>query len=204
MELLSAIFIFAIATSVTPGPNNIMMMTSGLNYGVKKSMPHLFGICVGFPAMVMVVGLGLGFIFERYAFIHELIKVVGILYLLYLAWAIAQSTPMGLEGKASKPISFIQGALFQWVNPKAWITATSAIAAYTSSAADVYLQVGIIAAVFFLVAFPCVGAWVVFGARLKQLLQKPAHQSVFNRVMSLLLVLSVLPAIVELISHYGV
>lgn len=198
MEFISAIFIFAISTSVTPGPNTIMMMSSGLNYGVKSSMPHLLGICFGFPAMVVLVGLGLGFIFERYGFIHEVIKLVGIVYLVYLAWVIGHSSPVRLDAKQSAPISFMQAALFQWVNPKAWVTATSAIAAYTSTASDIYLQVTVIAAVFFLVAFPCVGIWIVFGTKLQRLLHKPDQQKLFNIAMALLLLVSVIPAIYEL------
>ena len=153
MELYLAIFIFAASTTVTPGPNNIMIMSSGLNYGIKKSMPHLLGICFGFPAMVIMVGLGFSIVFEMYPLFHEVIKVLGVVYLLYLAWLIASSSPTSLEGGNSKAFSFTQAALFQWVNPKAWVMATSAVSAYTSLSSDIFLQVIFIALAFFVVAF---------------------------------------------------
>jgi len=133
MELLLAVFLFAVSSTITPGPNNIMVMTSGLNFGVKSTIPHLLGVCIGFPIMVILLGLGLGLIFDLYPFIHEFIKIFGVLYLLYLAWKIANSTSQIAGKQQQKPFSFIQAALFQWLNPKAWIMATSAIAAYTST-----------------------------------------------------------------------
>jgi len=201
MELLPAIIFFAISMSVTPGPNNIMVMTSGLNYGVQKSMPLFLGICIGFPVMVIFVGLGLSVVFQLYPILFEVIKGLGIIYLLYLAYVIASST-VSYSSKKPKPLTFIQGALFQWVNPKAWITATGAIAAYTSVSLDLYVQIIIISVTFFIVAFPCVGIWLIFGNRLKNLLHKHNHQTYFNYSMALLLFLSVLPVIAELIKKY--
>lgn len=168
MELYLAIFLFAASTTVTPGPNNIMIMTSGLNYGIKSSIPHFLGICFGFPAMVLMVGLGFSVVFETYPLFHEIIKVLGVVYLLYLAWLIASSSPASLESTKSKPLSFYQAALFQWVNPKAWVMATGAVSAYTSVSAEISMQVIYIALIFFVVAFPCVGIWLVFGVGLKK------------------------------------
>jgi threonine/homoserine/homoserine lactone efflux protein len=202
MELYLAIFIFAASTTVTPGPNNIMIMTSGLNYGVKSSIPHLLGICFGFPAMVIMVGLGFSVIFETYPLFHEVIKVLGVVYLLYLAWLIASSSSTALEGKKSKSVSFTQAALFQWVNPKAWVMATSAVSAYTSIASDLFSQVVIIALVFFIVSFPCIGVWLFFGVGLKKYLNSSKNQKIFNLSMALLLVASVLPVLIELVELY--
>lgn len=198
MELYLAIFIFAASTTVTPGPNNIMIMTSGLNYGIKKSIPHLLGICFGFPAMVIMVGLGFSVVFEMYPLFHEVIKVVGVVYLLYLAWLIASSLPASLEGNNAKPFSFTQAALFQWVNPKAWVMATGAVSAYTTISTDILSQVIFIALAFFIVAFPCVGIWLVFGVGLKKYFNSPKHQKIFNLSMALLLIGSVLPVLKEL------
>lgn len=202
MEFLPAIFIFAASTSITPGPNNIMIMASGLNFGKRKSFPHYLGICIGFPTMVALVGLGFGVIFDKYPLIHELIKVVGIIYLLYLSWLIANSAPKSLESAESKPVSFWQAVLFQWVNPKAWIMATGAVAAYTSATSDIYVQVLLIALVFFLVSFPCIGSWLFFGVWLKKFLKEQLHQRVFNISMASLLVISILPITYDLIREY--
>ena len=202
MELYLAIFIFAASTTVTPGPNNIMIMTSGLNYGVKSSIPHLLGICFGFPAMVIMVGLGFSVFFETYPLFHEVIKVLGVVYLLYLAWLIALSSSTALEGEKSKSFSFTQAALFQWVNPKAWVMATSAVSAYTSIASDLFSQVVIIALAFFIVSFPCIGVWLFFGVGLKKYLNSSKNQKIFNLSMALLLVASGLPVLIELVERY--
>lgn len=201
MEYLSAIFLFAISATITPGPNNVMIMTSGLNHGVRKSMPHLLGICFGFPVMVIVVGSGLGVVFQWLPILHTLIKVAGIVYLLYLAWLIANSAPTDLNGEKARPFTFMQAALFQWVNPKAWVMATGAIAAFTTVDGNIYWQSLVIAGVFFLIAFPCVGAWLYFGVVLKRLLSSPSYQRAFNIAMALLLVASILPSAWDLLAQ---
>jgi threonine/homoserine/homoserine lactone efflux protein len=204
MEFYLSIFIFAISSTVTPGPNNIMIMTSGLNYGIKNSIPHLLGICFGFPVMVIVIGFGFSVIFERYPLFNEVIKIVGVVYLLYLAWLIASSSPVSLEGKKSKPLSFTQAALFQWVNPKAWVVATGAVSAYTSVSSDIFAQVIFIALAFFIVAIPSLGTWLIFGVGIKKYLKSPKHQKVFNLSMALLLIVSVLPVLIKLVEQYVV
>ncbi|GAD89713.1 MULTISPECIES: LysE family translocator [Vibrio] len=197
MELFSAILLFAFSSTITPGPNNIMMMTSGMNYGVKRSLPHFMGICIGFPTMVVAIGLGLGSLFQWFPTLHDIIKVLGIVYLLYLAWKIASAETDSLSGEKAKPFTFLQGALFQWVNPKAWIMATGAVAAFTSDAMNIYTQVGLIAGLFLLVAFPCVGMWLVFGSKVRLFLSDPKHQKIFNVCMAILLVLSIVPVVLE-------
>lgn len=204
MELLFALLVFAGSTTITPGPNNIMMLASGVNFGVRKSLPHYLGICFGFPIMVMLVGCGLGFVFAQYPLIHQVINVIGIGYLLYLAWCIADSAPQALDAKHAKPFSFWQAFAFQWVNPKAWIMATGAVAAYTTAGDSVYAQVLLIAGVFFLVSFPCIGAWLCFGVGLKRFLKDPLHHKVFNITMAFLLLASVVPIVADLLSkHVG-
>ena len=120
MEYL-AIILFAIATCVTPGPNNAMIMASGLNYGIQRSLPHYLGIILGFPAMVIAVGLGLTSLFEKYAVLHLLLKAAGASYLTFLAWKIASAPVSDLSVTEGKPFTFLQAAAFQWVNPKAWV-----------------------------------------------------------------------------------
>ena len=200
MEHSLALFLFVVSATITPGPNNIMIMTSSVNFGVKRSLPHLFGICLGFPAMVVLVGMGISVLFEQYPIFHQIIKVLGILYLLYLSWKIATAPVNPMDDAKSKPLTFIQAAVFQWVNPKAWVMATGAVAAYTTLSGDLTWQVLYIALNFLVVAFPSVAIWLFFGLALKRLLQAPIHQKIFNIAMALLLVSSMLPVIIDVFS----
>ena len=202
MELLLAVLFFAFSTTITPGPNNVMIMSSGVNYGVKASVPDWLGICLGFPFMVLLVGFGFGVVFDRYPHLHQLIKILGTLYLLWLAWRIASAEPKAIEQGKSKPFSFFQAVLFQWVNRKAWVMATGALAAFTSVTGVYWQQVSIITLMFLLVAFPCVGVWLLFGASLRTILTKPLFQRIFNIAMAIILLLSVVPVIAEIWHYY--
>jgi len=176
-----------------------MLTTTGLNLGVRRGMPHLFGICLGFPVMLALIGLGFGTLFQLFPLLHEIIKIVGIVYLIYLAWKIASAEGGSSEIAPAKPISFWQSAAFQWINPKAWVMGSSALAAYTSLTDNFFLQVAIICISFGVITFPCAGAWLVFGAGLQRFLKDPMHRKTFNIVMALLLVASILPVAWELI-----
>jgi len=201
MEALTLnLVVFAVVAAFTPGPNNIMIMASGLNHGIKASMPHYLGICFGFAAMLLAAGFGLGYLFERYLWLHSSIQILGILYLLYLAWLIANTAPKidSLNTERVKPLSFLQAALFQWVNPKAWVMGTGALSAYTTVGGDISLQILVIVCVFFLMAFPSAGVWLVFGVSLRRLLANPNHHRVFNITMALLLVASIVPIAMQL------
>ena len=202
MDLLLAVLFFAFSTTITPGPNNVMIMSSGVNYGIRASVPHWLGICLGFPLMVLLVGLGFGIVFERYPHLHQLIKVLGVAYLVWLAWRIASAEPKAIEQGKSKPFSFMQAALFQWVNGKAWVMASGAVAAFTSVGGVYWQEVSIITLAFLLVAFPCVGVWLIFGAALRKILTKAMLQRVFNITMAIILVLSVVPVLVEIWHYY--
>ena len=191
--------IFAVIAAVTPGPNNVMLTTTGLNFGVRRGLPHLLGICIGFPVMLALIGLGFGTLFELYPVLHEIIRIVGIVYLLYLAWKIARSGGGVDQDERSRPISFWKAAAFQWVNPKAWIMGSSALAAYTSLDDSFFLQVALVCITFFFVTLPCAGVWLVFGAGLQRLLRNPKHLRRFNLAMAILLVASVLPVIRDLL-----
>jgi len=152
-----------------------MMMSSGLNFGVRASLPHLFGICFGFPTMFLAVGFGLGYFFESEKSVDEV--------------------------KAPAPLTFMQAALFQWVNPKAWIMGTSAIAAYTTVGADMQWQIISIGVLFMAIAFPGAGVWLVFGVGLQRLINKPAYLRAFNIVMAFLLVASIWPIVTEMLGE---
>ncbi|KOO13054.1 lysine transporter LysE [Vibrio xuii] len=201
MEYLFAVVLFAVSSSVTPGPNNIMVMTSGVNFGVKKSLPLLTGICVGFTIMLLMVGLGFSELFELFPSLHFIIKCIGVIYLLYLAYLIAGSSTSVESNHQTKPFTFMKGALFQWVNAKAWIVATGAIAAFTTTGSSFLSQNLMIALTFFLVSFPCVGVWLLFGSVLKKVLNSERNKKYFNLVMSGLLVLSVLPVLGEIVDQ---
>ncbi|MCF2857105.1 LysE family translocator [Pseudoalteromonas sp. SMS1] len=204
MEYMLAVILFAISTSITPGPNNIMVMTSALNFGVKKTLPLLVGICAGFSVMLLVIGFGFGQVFTVYPNLHLIIKCVGVAYLLYLAWVIAKSASAPIETDKVKPLTFINGALFQWVNAKAWVVATGAIAAFTSIGDGYYTQNVTIALVFFVASFPCVGTWLMCGSALKRVLTKHRYRTLFNYGMAMLLVLSVLPVVLEIVEQVQV
>jgi threonine/homoserine/homoserine lactone efflux protein len=193
-DVLSALIIFAFVSSITPGPNNLMLMNSGANFGFKKTMPHLLGVGIGFTLMIALVGLGVIKLFDAFPLSYEILKVLSIIYLLYLAFKIASSTG-NFEQKSSiaKPFSFIQAALFQWVNPKAWTMALTSISIYapTKSLSAVLL----VAIVFGIVNLPCISAWIVVGQKIQILLTDQKRLRAFNISMAKLLILSLYPAL---------
>ena len=204
MEFHLAILLFTATASITPDPNNIMIMTSGVNFGVKRSIPHVLGICLGFPVMVIALGFGLGTIFDSLPILHDIIKILGVAYLMYLAWLIASSSPFEEAASPVMPLGFDQAVLFQWVNPKAWVMATGALSAYTTTVGDTLAQVLFIAFAFLITAGPSVMIWLVFGAGLKRYLDNAVHNRIFNIIMGLLLVTSMLPVINSLVDRYAV
>ncbi|MES2818956.1 MAG: LysE family translocator [Pseudomonadota bacterium] len=210
-ELLIAFIVFAFVTSVTPGPNNMMLLASGVNFGLRRSLPHMLGISLGFMVLVIAVGLGLGQLFEQVPQLYTALRYLGAAYLLYLAWKIAGSgtgsgAPRGVSADAveggvagksvGKPFTFLQAAAFQWVNPKAWVMAIGAITTYTPQ--DNFLvNVLLIAALFALVNCPSVGLWTMAGSLLRHWLSNPRILRAFNIAMALLLVASLYPILVD-------
>ena len=196
-ELLAALIGFAAAMAWTPGPNNLMLMTSGVNFGFVRTLPHMAGISIGFPLMIVIVGLGIDQLFAAMPQLYAVLKVLSVLYMLWLAWHIANAGPMSKETIAeARPMRFHEAVLFQWVNPKGWAIALTAAAAYTLPAAYL-LSLLIIAGTFFMVNLPGSVAWVTFGVGLRKLLQDPARVRVFNITMAVLLVASLLPVLWE-------
>ncbi|EPA8651988.1 LysE family translocator [Photobacterium damselae] len=195
MDYIASIAAFAISSSITPGPNNIMIMTSSLNHGIRKSIPLLMGICIGFAMMILLVGLGLGQLFNLYPKLIFAIKIIGICYLLYLALLIAQSKNINTREQSTEQISIIKGIFLQWINAKAWIVAVSAISAFTTFGSHYISQSLTITSVFFLASFPCGGVWLLFGSFLKHYLKSDFNRNLFNKTMALLLILSTLPII---------
>ena len=197
MDLLLALAVFCIVTLFTPGPNNLMLMTSGLNFGFRRGLPHLLGVVLGFTAMVLVVGFGLGAIFQAWPLLYVVLKYAGAAYLLYLAWEIAVSPPPGPRGQAAgRPIGFLRAAAFQWVNPKAWVMAVGAVSTY-AAVASFPLNVIVIAALFGVLGIASSGTWLGFGAALQRVLTDARAVRAFNIVMALLLVASLYPIIAD-------
>lgn len=183
---------FAIAGSVTPGPNVLMVAAAASGHGVRGVMPHMLGITMGFAAMIILVGLGLAGPMAASATLHGALQLVAAAWLLWLAWKIATAPPPG-EGEARPPMNFIQAALFQWVNPKAWMLAAAAPAGYTVAGAPMLPQVLFIAFVFAAVSMPCLLVWAGLGAGARRVLADGRGLRRFNIAMGVLLALSVLP-----------
>ena len=194
-QLFLALLGFAFVTSVTPGPNNMMLMASGANFGFRRTLPHMFGISLGHALMVFLVGLGLAGMIHAVPGLLIGMKVASVLYMVWLAWKIARSAAPG-EGRArGQPFSFLQAAAFQWVNPKAWAMALGATSAYApDGSVRSYLMV---AAVFAMVNLPSVSLWAIAGQNIRRFLSSPSRLRTFNWVMAGLLILSLLPVIFE-------
>ena len=192
-ELILPLLLFSISTAITPGPNNVMVTASGVNFGYRKTLPHILGITFGFPVMIVLIGLGLGSVFKSFPVIHHILKYIGATYLLYLAWKIATFSSINNNGGRNKPFTFWQAVIFQWVNPKAWVMAVGAISAFTSVGCDVFFEVFLIAFVFCIVCFPCISLWAFLGANIKRLLTTNYYRKIFNISMAFLLVLSLVP-----------
>ena len=193
VEILSGLTLFAFVSSITPGPNNLMLMNSGVNYGFRRTIPHLLGVGIGFTLMIALVGLGIMQLFDAWPPSYQILKVLSIAYLLYLAWKIATTTKAGQEQQSTKPMTFMQAVLFQWVNPKAWTMALTAISLYAPSQS--LAAVLFVSLVFGLVNFPCISSWILMGTKLQSFLHQPVRLRVFNISMAGLLVLSLAPTL---------
>jgi threonine/homoserine/homoserine lactone efflux protein len=196
-ELLYAFVLFAIATLFTPGPNNVMLMAQGLNFGVRGAVPAAIGVTVGFSFMVFLVGLGLGAVFEAYPALYAVIKYAGAAYLLCLAWMIATSGAAKGRDGAGKPISFLQAVAFQWVNPKGWVMAVGAVTTYAAVTQFPFNMI-LIAAIFGVLGTASSFTWVLFGTGLRRIVTDPRIMRIFNVVMALLLIASLYPIVAGL------
>ena len=195
-ELIIALSVFALVASITPGPNNLMLMSSGATFGFKRTIPHMLGVGLGFVFMLLMVGIGLLQLFDSYPLTYQILKVLSVIYLCYLAFKIAtSSSPEHNPNNNAKPFSFLQAASFQWFNPKAWTMALTATSVYSPTHdLDAIL---LIALVFGLVNLPCVSLWTILGQQLRKLLKKASHLRCFNLTMAALLVLSIYPVLNE-------
>jgi threonine/homoserine/homoserine lactone efflux protein len=196
-QLTIAFIVFAAAMLFTPGPNNIMLMASGLNYGFRRTLPHVAGVTLGFSFLVAVIGVGLGAVFAAYPVLHTILRFAGIAYLVYLAVVIAMSAPAETgEGAKGRPMTFVGAALFQWVNVKGWVIAVGAVTAYAAIAAYP-LNVALLSIMLFVVGLGSSITWVLLGTSLQALVKSPRAVRIFNIAMALLLLASLYPVLRE-------
>ncbi len=182
---------FVLVSSITPGPNNTMVLASGVNFGFVRTIPHLLGISSGFALMIALIGLGLGSLFTALPWTWPLLRVAATVYLVYLAYKLA--TAGGVQDRqVARPMSFLQAAAFQWVNPKAWVMAVGACSAYVLHP-NLWLNVLLLAGLSAIINLPSVAVWAVFGASLRRWLARPRVLRVFNVTMALLLLGSLWP-----------
>lgn len=192
-QALLALLAFGVVSSFTPGPNNLMLMASGANFGVARTMPHLWGVVIGFCAMIVIVGLGLFGLFHAWPASFTVLKVVSVAYTLYLAWKIARSGAPHMGGSSGRPLTFLQGAAFQWVNPKAWTMGLSAITLYAPDAR--LSSILIIAAVFGVMSLASTATWMLMGRSIGRWLSSRRRLLAFNYAMAALLVGSIALAV---------
>lgn len=192
LDTFLALLLFAFTTSITPGPNNMMLFASGVNFGFRRTIPHMLGIGVGFLSLLLGVGLGLGALLHTVPLLYTVLKFAGGAYLVWIAWKIATSRSLSEKESGAQPMSFMSAAVFQWVNPKAWVMAVTAMATYTNP--QFYLiTVLLVGFAFAAVNVPSVSTWAGFGSALRDWLSDPVRLKWFNITMAVLLVLSLWP-----------
>lgn len=217
VETLLSLAAFTLAATCTPGPNNIMLLASGMNFGLRRTLPHMLGISVGFPSMVLIIGLGIAEIFERYPESFLALKTLSAVYLLYIAWRIATATApvdeasltpetsqtpdtnnaeQSTTAAKARPLSFFEAASFQWVNPKAWAMALSAISLY-APAEEPQKGAFIVATAFLLASIPSASLWTLLGEKLRLILKDACKRRRFNQLCAMLLVASLIPILLS-------
>jgi threonine/homoserine/homoserine lactone efflux protein len=193
LELFIGLFVFAGIAAFTPGPNNALLMASGMQFGFRRSVPLICGVAIGFPLMIGLIGLGLGKVFEAWPALYQTLKYAGAAYMLYLAFRIATAKPSSYSGEAdAKPFSFFQMCLFQWVNPKGWVMAITALSAYTLSH-SYYAGVATVVGTFLFMGITSASTWAAFGAALRNVMSDARYFRVINVALALLLIASLVP-----------
>ena len=196
-ELLIGLIGFAFVSSATPGPNNLMLMASGTNFGFTRTIPHMLGVTGGFVIMVILVGIGLAKLFEAFPVLRLALKIGSVAYLVYLAWHIATaSAPSANQVASAKPMTFLQASLFQWVNPKAWTMALGAVSVYVPANNPIFGLL-LVALVFGLINLPVVSGWAAMGVQLRRFLQDPMRLRIFNVTAAILLLASLYPVLFD-------
>jgi len=194
-QLLSALpagMLFVVVMSITPGPNNAMLVASAVNFGFRRTLPHMLGISAGMVVLMLSVGLGLGVVFQRVPMLYDVLEVLSVAYLLYLAWKIGTSGELKVRSGERRPMRFHEAIAFQWVNPKAWMMVLTAATTIRLSA-DFGTNTALMAALFYLFGLPCICVWAAFGTGMRRVLSNPLRLRVFNVAMALSLVATMYP-----------
>jgi len=199
----AALAVLAFVSTITPGPNNLMLLASGMNHGVRRSIPHLLGVNLGFGFLLFLVAVGLGSVFERYRTVETILKMAGSAYLLYLAWRLFTSTPKieitngqvaphSRPATPTPPLTFIEAAAFQWVNPKAWVMSTTAATTLLAPSLPVLAGALLLAVAYAAVGLPCIVVWVLSGAGASRWVNDAERLRWVNRILGVLLALTAL------------
>ena len=196
---LPAGILFALVTTITPGPNNTMLLASGVNFGFRRTLPHILGISAGVALLMLSVGFGLGEAFRRFEVLYTVLEVLSIAYLLYLAWKIGTSGEVQLKKGERRPMRFYEAIAFQWVNPKAWMMVLTA--ATTIHLSEEFGTNALLMAVLFIViGLPCICLWAAFGTAMRRALSNPVWLRTFNIAMALMLVATLYPIVMRLLA----
>jgi len=207
LEIIFALAVFTMAGSITPGPNNLMLLTSGATFGFRRSVPHIAGVIIGFLLLVVLVGVGLMQVFTVFPNSYTALKIASVAYLLFLAWKIATATAPEVNGdgddgdgantaRKSRPLTFWQAALFQYVNPKGLAFSLAAVSAYTPPSRPLY-SVFVVAAVFTVANLVSTCTWTAAGVQARRLLSAPVKLRVFNITVAVLLTGSLYPIVFD-------
>lgn len=191
---LASLVLFCFVMSATPGPNNMMVMASGARYGVRRTVPHVLGVALGFPVMLALIGAGLGGLILASKAVHAGLEIIAVLFMLWIAWRVATAgPPHEVAEKSARPLNFLEAALFQWINPKAWAIAFVAVALYAHAYGSIWAGLALICGIFILVCMLCLLAWAALGRGAGRLLRTEWQFRLFNGVMAALLVLAMVP-----------
>ncbi|WP_322015648.1 LysE family translocator [Paraburkholderia sp. J12] len=202
-ELFSALpagMLFVVVTTITPGPNNTMLLASGVNFGFRRTVPHILGISSGVFALMLCVGFGLGEAFRQVPVLFTVLEAASVAYLLYLAWKIGTSGELKMKKGEHRPMRFHEAIAFQWVNPKAWMMVLTAATTIRLSA-DFGVNTLAMAVLFYVIGLPCICLWAAFGTGVRRFLSNPQRLRAFNVAMALALVASMYPLVAHRIAR---
>lgn len=186
MTELLPLMTYSFVMSSTPGPNNLMLTTSGANFGYRRTVPHILGIAAGHGPQIFVCCLGLGTLFVAFPVLHQILHYVGAAYLVYLAWKLAGSAIGRTD--MQRPLSFWQALAFQAVNPKSWVKSITVATVFMPPGMAVLPAAALVSVIAIAIGVPCVSMWALFGVAIRRLLTDPKRQRAFNAIMAASLV----------------
>ena len=198
ISMILSIATFTLATHITPGPTNIILLSSVLSFGYKKSLPFMIANIITYPIMMILTGLGLGVLLQEYPEVMNILKIVGISYLSWMAWKIFKDTSTYDTNEQTKeePFTFIQSLIYPWLNPKAWIIYTSAISIFVTSEENSFFQISIIVLFIFISMIITVYTWAFGGVLLKRFMKNEIFIKRINQTMAVLLLASMIPIVI--------